>query len=312
VTAPPRIASVAGFLNVDKPRGMTSFDVVRDVRRAVGVKRVGHAGTLDPLATGVLPVAIGGATRFVDELVDARKGYRTTIRLGEETDTYDAEGDVLARCDARHLEPDAVRAALEGYVGTILQRPPAFSAIKRDGVPAYAEARAGEPRILEERPVLVHRLTLLDARLDGDVLEVDVDIECGKGFYVRSLAHDLGAGLEVGGHVSALRRTRVGPFAIEEALPLDVALALLERGHATEVLHAPDAVLTSMPAVIFGTRAVAELRHGRDVRPAIVSIRRAGEPGERARCYDLQGQLVAIVEGTTPLGTWHPSRVLVR
>lgn len=274
------------------------------------MKRVGHAGTLDPLATGVLPVAVGDATRLIDGLVDARKRYRTTIALGIETATYDAEGETVARVDASHLTLEAVRDALAAFEGPREQTPPAYSAIKRDGVTAYDAARAGEPLDLEPRLVTAYALQLLDCRTVGSTVEADVAIECSKGYYVRSLAHDLGAALGVGGHVVALRRTAVGPFRIEDALPLERAEALLEAGAWDSIACAPDIALLESDAVILARDSVATLRRGQDIRPAPLAVRRVLPPGVRVRAYGIDGTFVGVVQATAVPGQWHPYRVL--
>ena len=301
--------SLRGFLNIDKPGGVTSFDVVRAVRRVAGTRKVGHAGTLDPLATGVLPIAIGDATRLVDELVGARKRYHAVLTLGVETDSYDCGGETVATADASGLTREAVEAAVEPFRGDSMQTPPAYSAVKRGGVPAYRAARSGKPHRLEPRPVTVHALQLVELRAAGDTVEVTIDVECGKGFYVRSLAHDLGRALGVGGHVSALCRTAVGPFTVEEATPLDRAIVRLQAGEHEQLVHAPDVALTSWPALILEAASVGGVRHGRDVHPEPRALRRAGRAGERARCYGPDGRLVAVVEASAVPGTWHPYRV---
>jgi tRNA pseudouridine55 synthase len=290
--------------------GITSFDVVRRVRRASRVRRVGHAGTLDPLASGVLPIALGEATRFIDELVDARKRYVTTIVLGIATDTYDAEGSATKTADASHLTVDDIRVALAAFVGEHPQVPPAYSAVKRAGVTAYAAARAGSPLELEARTVTAFALNLTDYRALDSTIEIRVEIECSKGYYVRSLAHDLGATLGVGGHVSGLIRTAVGRFRIEDAIPLEVAEALLEGGESERIVLSPDAVLLDLPAVILGDRSLAALRNGQELRPAIAAIRRVLAPGARARCYGPDGNLAGILRATEIPGQWHPYRVI--
>lgn len=300
---------VRGFLNIDKPRDLTSFDVVRRVRRAAKTRKVGHTGTLDPLATGVLPIALGDATKLVDEVMAATKRYHATVTLGIETDTYDAEGEAVATADGSTLQRDEVERALTAFRGETLQRPPAYSAVKREGVPAYRAARAGTPHELEPRPVTVYELSLLGFRVMGRTAEADIDVACGKGFYVRSLAHDIGEVLGVGGHVSALRRTAVGHFRIEDAVPLERAIALLDAGEHDTLVHAPDAVILDWTALIVGPASVGELREGRDVRPAPQDIRRAGKAGEQARAYGPDGRLIALLEGTALPGTWHPYRV---
>lgn len=292
-----------GFLNIDKPEGMTSFDVVRAIRRASGVKRVGHAGTLDPLATGVLPVAVGDATRLIDALVDASKAYTAEITFGAETTTDDAAGEVVARADPGTVTRGEVEAALEGFVGVRLQTPPAFSALKLDGVPAYRDARQGAPREMAPRQVTAHALTLRRFEAARCV----VDIECGKGYYVRSLARDLGRALGVYGHVSALRRTRVGPFRVERAVPLADAVRRLEVRDVDTVVHAPDAVLLEWPAVILGPNDLDDVLLGREV--ALETRMTASvEAGVKARAYTSEGAFVAQVEATEAL-RWHPYRV---
>lgn len=296
---------VVGFLNIDKPAGLTSFDVVRHLRRAARTKRVGHTGTLDPAATGVLPVAIGVATKLVDELVGARKRYIGTITLGVETDTDDADGEVVSQCDAGTITEQQVESALANFRGELMQTPPAYSAVKRDGVPAYKAARAGKPHALDPRPVTVHSLAL--RAVDGP--DLTIEVECGKGFYMRALAHDVGALLGVGGHLSSLRRTAVGRFVEADATPLDEAVELLERGDVESLVHSLDVVLDHWPALILGRESVGTVRNGHDIQPSLVNLRRAGEAGERARGYGPDGRLVALLEASAIPGVWHPYRV---
>ena len=307
---PPR-----GFVNIDKPAEMTSFDVVRIIRRACGVRRVGHAGTLDRPATGVLPVAIGDATRLVETLVHARKRYDATIVLGVETDTYDAAGTVVAEADASTVAAADVEAVLASFVGKQLQTPPAFSAVKLGGERAYRAARRGERLELQPRPVEVYAAALLDFSADDPSAgnagrpRLHISVECGKGFYIRALAHDIGARLGVGGHVLELRRTGVGPFLIADAVPLELAATLLERGAYDELVHAPDAVLTEWPALVLGRAAVGAVRQGRDLSPTGTSVLRRAAAGTRARAYGPGGRLVALLEASRIPGQWHPYRV---
>ncbi len=302
-----------GFLNIDKPGGITSFDVVRAVRRASGVKRVGHAGTLDPLATGVLAVAIGDATRLIDAMVDTRKRYRTQITFGAETDTDDSEGAVTVRSDpetAAALTSERVAAALATFEGEQWQTPPAYSAIKQAGVPAYRAARRGEPAQLAARHVETGELRLVS--FEGGV--ADIEIECSKGYYVRSLARDLGRALGVGAHVSALRRTAVGPFAVERATPLDEVVARLSAAREASadadldtLLHAPDAVLSGWPAILLDTDELAELRFGRTIAPPLRGAPPAADV--RVRAYDAGGRLASIVAYRADEAYWRPLRV---
>lgn len=213
--------STSGLVIVDKPAGMTSHDVVGRLRRIFGTRRVGHAGTLDPMATGVLVVGIERGTRFLAHMVAETKTYRATIRLGMSTSTDDAEGETLTTADASSLIDTAIRDAIAHLTGPIMQRPSSVSAIKVDGKRAHERVRAGEHVELPERPVTVHRFDLLDQRIEGTFYNLDVEVHCSSGTYIRSLARDLGAALGVGGHLIALRRTAVGPFTLSQAQTLE-------------------------------------------------------------------------------------------
>jgi tRNA pseudouridine55 synthase len=274
--------------------------VVAFVRKRTGVRRVGHAGTLDPAATGVLPLCLGRATRLVEYLVDATKTYVAEVTLGVTTDTYDAEGSVLATADASRVRDSDVVSALAGFRGDILQVPPVYSALKREGVPLYKRARAGEAVTLAPRPVRVDGLELL-AR-DGPVLSLEVD--CSKGFYVRSLAHDLGAALGVGAMLSGLVRSRVGRFRLEDAVPLDVLVPDLESGAWLERLVAADEVLLDWHAAILREEQALRLRNGLPVTlqwPAPGAI-------ERCRAYGEDGRFLAVLRRAGPLD-WRPAKV---
>ncbi|WP_019203397.1 tRNA pseudouridine(55) synthase TruB [Tsukamurella sp. 1534] len=211
----------AGLVIVDKPAGLTSHDVVARCRRAMGTRKVGHAGTLDPMATGVLVVGIERATKLLGHLALTTKAYTATIRLGASTTTDDAEGEVNGGASASGLGSDAVLAAMTPLTGDIEQVPATVSAIKVDGKRAHQLAREGAEVRLEARPVRVDEFAAHEFRREGDHLDVDVTVECSSGTYVRSLARDLGAALGVGGHLTALRRTRVGPYGLDHAITLD-------------------------------------------------------------------------------------------
>lgn len=230
-------AAPSGLLVVDKPAGPSSHDVVAQVRRLVGTRRVGHAGTLDPAATGVLVLGVGRGTRLLHYLVGADKEYTATIRLGVATSTDDADGEVLATSDASAVAEDDLSVAVRSLTGEIDQVPSAVSAVKHGGRRAYQRVRAGEQVTLEPRRVTVSSLQVRDRRRAGRCLDLDVDVTCSSGTYVRALARDLGAALGVGGHITALRRTRVGPFTLGQAhglddLPSPVSDALLSLGEA--------------------------------------------------------------------------------
>jgi tRNA pseudouridine55 synthase len=211
-----------GFVVVDKPGGMTSHDVVSRMRRLAKTRRVGHGGTLDPMATGVLVIAVDRATRLLTYVSGSGKGYLATIRLGQSTVTDDAEGEVVTTTDASGVSDEAVRAGLAALTGEIDQVPSAVSAIKVDGKRAYKRVRDGEQVVLAARRVTVSTLNILDIRpADAGVVDVDVDITCSSGTYIRAIARDLGVALGVGGHLTALRRTAVGGFTLAEAATLD-------------------------------------------------------------------------------------------
>jgi tRNA pseudouridine55 synthase len=213
--------SRGGIVVVDKPAGMTSHDVVARVRRFAGTRRVGHGGTLDPMATGVLVLGVERATRLLTYVVGSTKRYLGTIRLGRSTITDDAEGEVTATADASGVTDDLIAQGIVALTGAIQQVPSAVSAIKIKGERAYAKVRKGEDVVLAARPVTVSRFDLLVTRRAGDLIDLDVDVECSSGTYIRALARDLGAGLGVGGHLTALRRTAVGGFTLAEAATLE-------------------------------------------------------------------------------------------
>ncbi|MCU1579640.1 MAG: truB [Rhodoglobus sp.] len=222
--APSNTAS--GILLVDKPQDLTSHDVVARVRKLVGTRKVGHAGTLDPMATGLLVLGVNSATRLLTWIVGLDKVYTATIRLGAASGTDDAQGELGERADAAMLASatdEAIAAGVAALTGPILQRPSSVSAIKVDGRRAYSLAREGVEVVLEPRPVTIRSFEVLAIRR-GEWIDIDVVVECSSGTYIRALARDLGESLGVGGHLSALRRTRIGPFAVEDAAALDEAI----------------------------------------------------------------------------------------
>ncbi len=218
-------AAASGLVIVDKPPGMTSHDVVARVRRLAGTRRVGHAGTLDPMATGVLVVGVEKATRLLGHLALGEKEYTATIRLGQATDTDDAEGQVIAEASAAGIGQAEAEAAAAALTGEIQQVPPGYSAIKVAGERAYRLARAGDAPELAARPVTVRDFTVHAVRRVGSLLDVEASVTCSSGTYIRALARDLGAALGVGGHLTQLRRTRVGPYGIAQARTLDQLVA---------------------------------------------------------------------------------------
>lgn len=226
------------MLIIDKPGGMTSHDVVARVRRLAGTRRVGHAGTLDPMATGVLVLGIEKATRLLGHLMLTEKAYQATIRLGRSTTTDDAEGEPTGGSPATGVTRDALQAEVTGLTGEILQVPSSVSAVKVNGQRAYKLTRAGQAPGLAARPVTVHEFRVTAVRQEGDFLDVDATVRCSSGTYIRALARDLGASLGCGGHLTALRRTAVGPYTLAQAYPLEA----LENQDAAQRLAAPPGV----------------------------------------------------------------------
>jgi tRNA pseudouridine55 synthase len=256
----------SGLVVIDKPAGWTSHDVVGRMRRLAQTRRVGHAGTLDPMATGVLVVGVDKATRLLHHLVLADKAYTATIRLGQSTLTDDADGEVLASTSVRGLEPDGVIAAMHPLTGDVDQVPSAVSAIKVDGRRAYAKVRAGDAVSLAARPVTVSEFAATGFRAAGEFLDVDVTVTCSSGTYVRALARDLGAALGVGGHLTALRRTRVGPFGLDRARTLDELAALDDP----VTLPLPAAVRAAMPVRVISEADAKALSFGKSITPAAI------------------------------------------
>lgn len=255
MTDRPR-TTAAGLVVVDKPGAMTSHDVVARVRRALGTRKVGHAGTLDPMATGVLVLGVNRATRLLGHLMLTEKAYDATVRLGAATTTDDADGEVVRTLSASSVTDADVRRVLGGFVGDIEQVPSAVSAIKVDGRRAYARVRAGEEVALEPRPVTIHELEVVDVRVPtGAATSVDVDIRvrCSSGTYIRAIARDLGEALGVGGHLTALRRTAVGPFTVAGATGLD----------ELRLTPIAEAARTAFPAVDLDEHEASDVRFGR-------------------------------------------------
>nr|WP_257923448.1 tRNA pseudouridine(55) synthase TruB [Amycolatopsis iheyensis] len=260
---PRRPAPPPGLLIVDKPAGMTSHDVVARARRIMGTRKVGHAGTLDPMATGVLVLGIERATKLLGHLALDRKTYLATLSLGSATTTDDAEGEVLTTADTKAVEDAAIAAGVAKLTGDIQQVPSAVSAVKIDGKRAYARVRAGEDVVLPPRPVTVYRFDVLSIRHEDDRVEVDAVVECSSGTYVRALARDLGADLGVGGHLKALRRTTVGPFTLAKAKTLDQLEETPELS-----LDLDDAVAAAFPRRDIDAATARAVRHGRRIPAA--------------------------------------------
>jgi tRNA pseudouridine55 synthase len=295
-----------GWLVVDKGPGMTSTDVVTRVKRALNAQKVGHGGTLDPLATGVLPIAMGEATKTVAYIMDASKTYAFTMRFGESRDTDDAAGAVLLISDLRPTD-DEIRAALQHFVGTIMQTPPTYAAVKVQGERAYDLARRGEAVELQPREVRIDELELV-GRPDAD--HASFHMVCGKGAYVRAIARDLGELLGCHAHVSSLRRTRVGAFAVEQAVTLEAFTEMAAEETWPQIIVPMATALGGIPALAVTEPQALRLRAGQSVRvpPQLVT---GGEAAEGCTFRAMQaGELVALgrleAGELAPLRVFHP------
>ncbi len=297
---------VSGWVCLDKPYDLTSTSAVSRVRRLFNAQKAGHAGTLDPLATGILPIALGEATKTVPFLVDADKTYRFSIEWGRDTTTLDREGATTASSDVR---PDraAIEAALPAFVGEIEQVPPAYSAIKVDGERAYDLARAGEEVVLASRIVHVHAARITDL---PDPDHVEIEIECGKGTYVRAIVRDLAHALGACGHVSALRRTRVGPFTTDRAIGLEFLEELSHKAGCLEALLPVETALDDIPELAVTTEDAFRLKQGRPivlVPRQVETLKARLTPGSRTVSAMADGVVVALCE--MRMGRLEPTRV---
>ncbi|WP_291843870.1 tRNA pseudouridine(55) synthase TruB [Maricaulis sp.] len=304
---------IHGWVILDKPLDISSTQAVSAVRRLFNAKKAGHAGTLDPLATGILPIALGEATKTVPFAVEGSKTYRFTIKWGERTDTLDREGEIVATSDVR---PDraAIEAVLPDFIGDIQQVPPAYSAIKVDGERAYDLARSGEDVQLQARTVRIDDLRLLDCT-DRDLAVLEM--HCGKGAYVRSLARDIAFALGTEGHVAALRRNRVGQFTEAESTRLDVLEEMAHKGAASEALLPVQTALDDIPALAITDEESFQLKLG---RPIVLLPRQAQELKAQRRPREIAGKDctftalalcdgVAVALGDARAGKFQPSRV---
>ena len=298
---------IHGWIALDKPAGMSSAQAVARIRRITGAAKAGHGGTLDPLATGVLPVALGEATKTAAWAMAGDKTYRFVLRWGEGRDTDDAEGAVIATSDARPGEA-ALRSALPRFTGDIVQRPPRYSAVKLDGRRSYALAREAVDFDLPERVVAVRGLDLVDM---PDADRAVLELRCGKGTYVRSLARDLAAALGTVGYAESIRRTAVGPFAEADSITLDKLEALVHTAPAQDYLLPIEAALDDIPAVPVSASQASSLRHGQAVPIS------ACERGAAAVARLAEGDIVIAMAGDMPValarvadGAIRPTRVI--
>ena len=297
------------YLNIDKPEDWTSTDVVRKLKGITRAKKIGHGGTLDPIATGVLPICIGSATRFADSVLLGTKSYRITIELGSSTDTYDSRGLKTAEADWAGASRDRVAEVLEKFRGKFDQVPPMYSAVHHNGKRLYELARQGIEVERTARPVEVMRLEIVDFSAPEFVLE----LECSHGFYARTLAHDIGEELETHAHLTGLVRTHAGFFRIEDAVTIEQVADEAESGDWHNLAMPIDTTLQHLGKITLSTLFVEMVQHGRPLSIADVGV--TGdmgnyEPGDRIRAYTPEGELLAILIFEPDRLGWRPEKVL--
>jgi tRNA pseudouridine55 synthase len=297
-----------GILNINKPLGMTSFGVVALVKRLTGERHTGHAGTLDPEATGVLPVCLGQATRVIEFLFDETKTYQAGVELGITTDTYDATGKVISTRDPLGITREMIESTLSGFRGTIMQTPPMYSALKHHGQPLYKLARSGIEVERESRPAQIFSLKIIDWHSPVVTLEV----VCGKGTYIRSLAHDLGKELGCGAIMKNLVRLRVGPFGIEDALTVPQLEEVARCGNWQQSLFPLDFVLLNFPVLIVKKEQQCSLIHGAPISIENDKKRTDTETGDLFRVYSEDGGFVGMVRHEKEDNRFHPEKIFLK
>lgn len=307
-----------GILNINKPWGKTSFSIVAMVRRLTGERRVGHAGTLDPAATGVLPVCLGQGTRITEFLVDSTKAYRAEIELGVATDTYDVDGSITSRGDPSGISRDQLESGLGSFCGLIQQVPPMYSAVKYRGRPLYQLARAGITVERKSRLTRIHDIKLLDWQPPVATVEV----VCGKGTYIRSLAHDLGQALGCGAYLKNLIRVRCGLFNIEDAISISQFEDACRYGYWQQLVYPVDSVLSHWAAMVVDDDAGQNIRNGRplavgngDGSERSGSLEQGISVGSsvenRCRAYALDGRFLGVLRFNSERGQWQPEKVFL-
>ncbi len=289
-----------GILNLNKPLGKTSFSMVAMVKRLTGEQRVGHAGTLDPAATGVLPVCLGQGTRVIEFLVDATKAYRAEIELGVVTDTYDANGRITQRGDPSGISRDQLELVLTSFCGLIWQTPPMYSAVKYQGKPLYELARAGITVERSSRLAKIHRLELVDWQPPVATIEV----VCGKGTYIRSLAYDLGQALGCGAYLKGLTRLRCGLFDIRDAVSVPQLEDAFYHGYWQHFIYPIDSVLLHWAAMVVSDDVGQSIKNGRSL---VLEVGSSYE--NRCRVYALDGRFLGVLRFNSERGQWQPEKV---
>lgn len=303
-------SGTGGYLNINKPQNWTSTDVVRKLKGITRAKKIGHGGTLDPIATGVLPICIGSATRFAETVLLGTKSYRVTTTLGSSTDTYDSTGETTAEADWSSVTREQVIEVLDQFRGKFDQIPPMYSALHHEGKRLYELARQGIEVERPPRPVEVMRLELVDCQLP----ELVMDVECGHGFYARTLAHDIGEVLGVHGHLSDLVRTHAGAFKIEDAITIEQVNDAAESADWLDLVIPIDTTLQHLERITLNGMFVEMVQHGRALSIGDVGIqedRRKFEPGDKIRAYTGEGELLAILVFEPERFGWRPEKVLL-
>ncbi len=297
-----------GIININKPKGKTSFSIVARIRKLSGERRVGHAGTLDPEATGVLPVCLGQGTRVIEFLVNTTKTYRARIEFGRATDTYDGSGRITHEGDITEIKKRRVEAALDVFRGRIEQTPPMYSAVKHRGQPLYKLARVGITVERKKRVAVIHRLELISWRKPVAMVEV----ECSKGTYIRSLAYDLGEHLGCGAFLKSLVRTRCGIFDIEDAISLPQFEEACQNGNWQELLHPIDIVLQDLPAIVIDKDNEKAFKTGRVIIQGDNDTGNSKDSSYRyCRAYSRDGRFLGILRRSKSRGFWEPKKVFV-
>ena len=297
-----------GILNINKPQDMTSFSVVARVKRITRERHAGHAGTLDPLATGVLPICLGQATRVIEFLFDETKTYRAEVELGITTDTYDSTGKVLRKTDASEISREMIESALVKFRGSILQTPPMYSALKHEGKPLYKLARSGIEIERKSRPARIDSLEIIEWQPPV----VTLDIVCGKGTYIRSLANDLGEALGCGANMKSLIRLRVGPFCVDEALTLPQLEEAFQQGCGEKYLYPPDYVLMNFTAVVVNQDQQTSLIHGAPVTLEPSHSFSTITQDTRCRVYTDDGRFLGMIKYDAESNQWLPEKIFLK
>jgi tRNA pseudouridine55 synthase len=294
-----------GIININKPRDLTSFDIVARVKRIVGERHTGHAGTLDPLATGVLPVCLGKGTRIIEFLFHETKTYQTEIELGITTDSYDCTGKVIKTAGVSGVTLERVEVVLSGFRGTIAQIPPMYSAIKHKGTPLYKLARSGIEVERKSRTAVIYRLELLSFQPPF----INLEVVCSKGTYIRSLANDIGEALGCGAVMKNLVRTKVGPFRLEDAITLEQLEDTAKKGYPERFMYPPDFALQSFDTLIVSHEQVCSLIHGKPLN--VQSNAENLQEGLFCRIYNEEGGFVGMVQYEAASRVWQPRKIFL-